>query len=84
MKHENHTFGSFVAREHLSRNGPSDDTRSKCPALDTKLQSHLGRTLRRVYESEIGASLPQDLRDLLQQLDSIPTGARCGGEPRRS
>jgi hypothetical protein len=48
------------------------------PSLDMNLRSHIGRTLRRVYEPEMASDMPRDIADLLQQLDSIP--ARSNGK----
>lgn len=77
MKYQNHTSGAYSEEQDRIANGRgSDIAGAGGPGLDMTLQSHLGRTLRRVYEPEVGGSLPQDLMNLLEQLDSIPAYSR--------
>ncbi|MGX1100359.1 hypothetical protein ACSSVZ_004421 [Amorphus sp. MBR-141] len=75
MTYERNSKSSYDAAANGRKNhGESGSAQGDVPRLDTNLQSHLGRTLRRVYEAEGGSSIPQDLVDLLEKLDAVHAG----------
>lgn len=61
---------NYRRSDHLNKQVSGSDYRG----MDMNLQSHLGRTLRRVYEPELSSELPPEMMDLLTRLDSIPSG----------
>lgn len=56
--------------DHLNRQVSGSDHNG----MDMNLQSHLGRTLRRVYEPDLASELPPEMMDLLKQLDYVSSG----------
>ncbi len=79
MKYRDYSTQTFGAAGERGEDVFNSDWRSDGPpSLDMNLQSHLGRTLRRVYEPDMASEMPQDIADLLQQLESLP--ARSNGK----
>lgn len=51
---------------------PSDDDRAT-PPLDPKLQAHIGRQLRQLYDEMVSEPVPDRFRALLDQLGAKET-----------
>lgn len=75
MKYQDCVSGRVADSEFRRATTSHDRDQNRSPGLDMTLQTHLGRTLRRVYEPHVGSDLPREISDLLQQLDSIRSRA---------
>lgn len=75
MKYQDCVSGRGEDSDYRRATTSHDREQDRSPGLDMTLQTHLGRTLRRVYEPHVGSDLPRAISDLLQQLDSIPARA---------
>ena len=77
MKYQDYASGKAADGSHRTVSRRDQDW-DRSAGLDMNLQSHLGRRLKSVYEPQLDTDLPQDISDLLKQLESIPTGASRG------
>ncbi|TCT10645.1 hypothetical protein EDC22_105144 [Tepidamorphus gemmatus] len=56
--------------------------RHRSPALDERLQAHIGRQLKSMYDAYLNEPVPDHLIELLDKLDRIEAGAKkADGEP---
>lgn len=54
----------------------------RSPALDERLQAHIGRQLKSMYDEYLNEPVPDHLIELLDKLDRIEAGAKkADGEP---
>lgn len=63
-----------------SEAGPAPDRGSH--TLDPRLQAHIGRQLKSMYDEYLSEPVPDHLIELLEKLDQIPSGEnKTDGEP---
>ncbi|MDQ0316361.1 hypothetical protein [Amorphus orientalis] len=82
MKYEKETTSTFPqpedARALSNMTSNSDSAHSGDVTLAPHLRSHLGRTLRRYYEPEVGQDLPEELQRLMKKLETVDSPGERG------
>jgi len=75
MRHDQDSKTKLTTPDYRrTRTGHVSGIRDQDTGFDMNLQSHIGRSLRHVYEPELSSSLPPEMLSLLRQLDDIPSG----------